>query len=119
MGNTEPRRSRQNPQGTMTIKKIVEIVETALSVRTPLTSATRTQTRVTRRYPTMVIANSSRRKSFASPSAAVARSGWGFEHIPITSGATLREPENADSLVELQSETLGTREFLTPGGIRT
>ena len=35
--------------------------------------------------------------------------GSGFELRPITSGATLREPENADSLVELQSETPETK----------
>ena len=67
----------------------------------------------------MVFANSSRRKSVASSSAAVARSGSGFELRPITSGATLREPENADSLVDLQSEAPGTKEFLAPGGVRT
>jgi hypothetical protein len=74
----------------MTIKKIVEIVETALSVRAPLISATRTQTGVTRHHNTMVFANSSRRKSVASSSAAVARSGSGFEHSPITSKKFLK-----------------------------
>ena len=43
----------------------------------------------------------------------------GFELCPITSAATRGVLRNADSTVTARSETLGTKEFLAPKGVRT
>ena len=43
----------------------------------------------------------------------------GFELCPITSAATRVRLRNADSVVTTRSETLGTKEVLAPGGVRT